>query len=82
MATSAKRGRGRPPTFRTPVQARLTPLELAALDAWRREQADRPNRAEAMRRLLALGLERAPRKRPARPKAVTLAARKRQARAR
>ena len=36
---------------------RVSPEWLAILDAWRRLQPDLPSRAEAMRRLVATGLE-------------------------
>jgi len=35
------------------IGVRLSDRELAALDAWRRRQADRPEREEALRRLAA-----------------------------
>lgn len=39
------------------VAVRLKPETTAVLDAWRREQLDLPNRAEAIRRLMVRGLE-------------------------
>lgn len=39
------------------VAVRLKPETTAVLDAWRREQLDLPNRAEAIRRLMVKGLE-------------------------
>jgi hypothetical protein len=41
----------------TPVQVRLQPEPLDAVDEWRRQQPDLPNRAEALRRLTTLALE-------------------------
>ena len=41
-------------------KARVSPEWLAILDAWRRLQPDLPSRAEAVRRLVATGLEVAP----------------------
>jgi hypothetical protein len=38
-------------------KARVSPEWLAILDAWRRLQPDLPSRAEAVRRLVATGLE-------------------------
>lgn len=37
-------------------EMRLTPKDLAAIDAWRRKQEDIPSRAEAVRRLMYLGM--------------------------
>jgi hypothetical protein len=41
----------------TPVQVRLQPEPLDAVDKWRRDQPDLPGRSEAIRRLTALALE-------------------------
>jgi hypothetical protein len=61
----AKKSRGRPKVDSTvPLSVRLSPEQLAALDAWRREQTDLPGRPEAVRRLMELGMT--VRKRPAR----------------
>ena len=38
-------------------KARVSPEWLAILDAWRRSQPDLPSRAEAVRRLVASGLD-------------------------
>jgi hypothetical protein len=38
------------------VGIRLQPEPLATIDAWRRKQDDLPSRAEAIRRLIELGL--------------------------
>jgi hypothetical protein len=52
------RKRGRPPSgLGTPVQVRIKDDLLAAIDGWRRAQADLPNRPEAMRRLAEIGLK-------------------------
>jgi cytochrome c553 len=48
-----KRGRGRPATNATPLMVRLSPDQLAALDAWIAAQAEQPSRPEAVRQLLA-----------------------------
>ncbi len=53
---SEKNKGGRPRTFATPLLVRLKPDLLARLDAWTEKQADRPNRVEAIRRLLAHAL--------------------------
>jgi metal-responsive CopG/Arc/MetJ family transcriptional regulator len=37
-------------------ELKLPPSLLQAIDAWRRQQEDLPNRSEAIRRLLAIGL--------------------------
>ena len=47
---------GRPPVDGEAVNVRLERRKLAELDDWRREQPDLPNRPEAMRRLMALGM--------------------------
>ena len=44
---------GRKPTR---FELRLPASMAAAIDAWRRQQVDLPNRAEAARRLIELGL--------------------------
>lgn len=36
---------------------RIQPSFLAKLDAWRRQQDDLPNRSEAVRRLVDLGMK-------------------------
>lgn len=40
----------------TRVHLMMTPSELLAIDEWRRKQPDLPSRAEAIRRLIQLGL--------------------------
>lgn len=42
-----------------PYQMRVTEEWLATIDDWRRQQADLPSRAEAIRRLVEKGLETA-----------------------
>lgn len=41
----------------TRVTILMSPSELAVLDEWRRKQSDLPNRSEAIRRLIALGVQ-------------------------
>lgn len=61
---SGKR-RGPPATgIGKPVVVRMNPSALAALDAWRRAQADLPTRPEAIRRLVDKALTTAPVKTP------------------
>ena len=40
-----------------PVMVRLQPELAAPLDDWRRQQQDLPSRAEAIRRLVEIGLK-------------------------
>jgi hypothetical protein len=52
-----KRKRGRPATGKDPITAlRLPPTLLAAVEAWAKKQVDDPNRSEAIRRLVEIGL--------------------------
>lgn len=52
-----KKRRGPAPTgIGTPVQVRLQPRQLAAVDKWRSKQPDVPSRPEAVRRLISLAL--------------------------
>src|ERR1700730_11894453 len=61
----AKKRRGPAPTGKgVQVVVRLHPEPLGALDKWVSKQKDRPTRAEAIRRLVELGLKV---KTPARP---------------
>ena len=61
----AKKRRGPAPTGKgVQVVVRLQPEPLGALDKWVSKQEDRPTRAEAIRRLVELGLKV---KTPARP---------------
>jgi len=53
-----RKSRGRPAIGRgQPLMVRLRPELAAAVDAWRAAQADKPGRAEALRRLAELGLK-------------------------
>ena len=53
-----RRGAGRPATGATPSRTfRLTDEFIANLDAWAARQADHPDRSEAIRRLVELGLK-------------------------
>ena len=47
-----KRGRGRPPVGSTPINLRLAPDQLAALDAWIDRQTSPLSRPEAVRQLM------------------------------
>jgi len=51
--------RGRPPgeKYAAPVPVRLTPEQLAYVDAWRQSQDDLPSRSEAIRRLVEEALK-------------------------
>jgi hypothetical protein len=51
-----KRGRGRPFLGAQPVMVRLLPEQVAAVDKWRKAQADQPGRPEAIRRLIEVAL--------------------------
>jgi hypothetical protein len=57
-STKYKRPRGRPPTTGKGVLigGRWHDDDLAAIDAWREQQEDQPDRAEAVRRLVRAGL--------------------------
>jgi hypothetical protein len=57
-----KKRRGRPKTTGSGEQigTRWQESMLRSIDAWREAQEDEPSRAEAIRRLVELGLERAP----------------------
>jgi hypothetical protein len=52
-----KRRRGRPKVGSTLIGVRIVPSQLAALDRWRKTQKPRPNRPEAIRRLLDAALK-------------------------
>jgi metal-responsive CopG/Arc/MetJ family transcriptional regulator len=54
---TTKQRKPRPKGTGEPVMVRLQPELAAPLDDWRRKQADLPSRAEAIRRLLELGLK-------------------------
>jgi hypothetical protein len=52
-----KKKRGPAPTGKgLQIGARWQPSMVAAIDAWREAQEDRPERGEAIRRLVELGL--------------------------
>jgi hypothetical protein len=52
-----KKKRGRPATGKDPVTAlRLSPALTDAIEGWAARQHDEPNRSEAIRRLVELGL--------------------------
>jgi len=54
----AKKKRGPAPTGKgVQVVVRMQPAPLGALDAWVTKQEDQPTRAEAIRRLVELGLK-------------------------
>ncbi len=54
-----KKKRGRPATGKDPITAlRLPPVLLAAVETWAERQDDEPNRSEAIRRLVELGLKK------------------------
>jgi hypothetical protein len=58
-----KRGRGRPATGVTPMAGvRLEPAFREEIEAWAADQDDKPSLAEAMRRLMAIGLKSRPTK--------------------
>jgi hypothetical protein len=71
-----RKRRGPPPTGKgEPVQVRLQPDQMAALDGWTAGQPDpKPTRPEAIRRLLELGLKHAPRQPEGWPEPVVTAA--------
>ena len=53
-----KKKRGPAPSGKgVQIGARWQPDELAAIDQWRRSEQDLPSRAEAIRRLVGLGLK-------------------------
>lgn len=54
----AKKRRGPPATGKgVQIVVRMQPDPLAALDGWVAKQPDQPTRAEAMRRLVEIGLK-------------------------
>jgi hypothetical protein len=56
-ATPKKR-RGRPATGKDPVTALRLPTDLTkSIEAWAADQDDEPNRSEAIRRLVEIGLK-------------------------
>lgn len=59
MSTTSARKYGRPRVDAVPVNVRLPPEQLAALDAWIAERPDpKPSRPEAIRYLLRGPLDR------------------------
>jgi hypothetical protein len=55
-----KRKRGRPATGHDPHFAFRIPVEtIKQIDAWAAQQPDKPSRAEAVRRLIDLGMKAA-----------------------
>ena len=53
-----KKKRGRPATGKDPLTAlRLPPDLTAAIERWASDQDDEPNRSEAIRRLVEIGLQ-------------------------
>jgi len=48
---------GRPKVDSEEVRARIPRAQLNAIDTWRSAQIDKPTRAEAVRRLIAVALE-------------------------
>jgi hypothetical protein len=58
MSTRDTTKRKRPIGKGAPVMVRLQPDQLAEVDIWAAAQEDKPSRPEAIRRLVAWGLER------------------------
>ena len=54
---TTKPRRKRPAVTGDPVMVRVQPEMAKDLDDWRRKQTDLPNRPEAIRRLVELGLK-------------------------
>jgi hypothetical protein len=53
-----KKARGRPATgIGVQIGTRWSPEVVRLVDDWRRKEADMPNRSEAIRRLVELGLK-------------------------
>lgn len=58
---ASKKPKGRPVTgVGIPVQVRFHPDNLEGVDDWRKQQADLPGRAEAIRRLVEMALKAKP----------------------
>ena len=67
-----KKKRGRPATGKDPVTAlRLSPALTDAIEAWAARQNDEPNRSEAIRRLVEIGLSKSTA--PKRPQVLSTA---------
>jgi hypothetical protein len=62
----------RPAETGTQISVRLQAPELAALDAWRKDQPDLPTRPEALRRLAAMSLGSLPSKKPGAGKTIPI----------
>ena len=62
MAKSPTNRPERPPAVGSQVGTRWQAEDLEAIDQWRREQPDIPHRAEAIRRLVRMGLATAKRR--------------------
>lgn len=54
---SAKKSKGRPKVDSEAVNVRMERALLNAIDGWRADEADRPGRPEAIRRLIEAGLK-------------------------
>ncbi len=54
---SVRKSRGRPAINATPVTVRISPGQLAALDAWIAKQPKPVSRPEAIRAMVAASLE-------------------------
>jgi hypothetical protein len=55
--TQKKRGRGRPATGQDPTLTVRLPMALRSeIEAWAKQQKDRPSRSEAIRRLIVSAL--------------------------
>ena len=57
VTSAKKQKKGRPTVDSEAVNVRLDRAMLTALDTWRRESSDLPNRPKAIRRLLEHGLK-------------------------
>ena len=68
-STKSKKRIGRPPTTGKGalIGGRWHDADLAAIDAWRMSQDDQPDRAEALRRLVRMGLLQAAQKKRRKP---------------
>ena len=62
-----KRGRPAAEEIGVPIQVRVKPSKLVAIDAWRARQPDLPGRPEAIRRLVDKALATGSAKAPAAP---------------
>jgi hypothetical protein len=55
---AVKKKRGPPPKGSKGLYVKVPPDELAALDAWIKQQSDKPSRPEALRRLAKIVLSK------------------------